>query len=69
MKNAKRNNPMFVWSFIRERFVEWLFEIYCRSNDASNERKTNSFLIFKLNMEEIARTEQGFLDLLLPTYI
>lgn len=69
VRNAKRDNPLFVFGYVRERLVEWLFEIYCRSNDGSSEKKGNSFLIFKINMEEIARSERQFLNLMLPTYI
>ena len=69
LKNAKRDNPLFVWSFVRERLVEWLFEIYCRSHDSMDKKKGNSFLIFKINMEDIVATEQGFLDLIIPTYV
>lgn len=60
MRNAKRDNPLFVFSYIRERLVEWLFEIYCRSTDGTSEKKSNSFLIFKINMQEIAKTERQF---------
>lgn len=69
MKNAKRDNPLFVYSYIRERLVEWLFEIFCRSADGTSNKKKNSFLIFKINMEDIASTERQFLNLILPTYI
>lgn len=69
MRNAKRDNPLFVFGYIRERLVEWLFEIYCRSTDGMSEKKANSFLIYKVNMEEIAKTERAFLNLILPTYI
>jgi hypothetical protein len=69
LQKAKKDNPLFVWSFVRERLVDWLFEIFCRSKDSVDKKKGNSFLIFKINMEEIARSERGFLELLLPTYI
>lgn len=69
LQNAKKDNPLFVWSFIRERFVDWLFEVFCRSTDSSDKKKTNSFVVFKINMEEIFRSEKHFLELLLPTYI
>lgn len=69
VRNAKRDNPLFVFGYIRERLVEWLFEIYCRSTDGMAERKANSFLIYKVNMEEIAKTERPFLNLIIPTYI
>lgn len=69
LQSAKKDNPLFVWSFVRERFVDWLFEIFCRSSDSVDKKKGNSFLIFKINMEEIARSERGFLELILPTYI
>jgi polyhydroxyalkanoate synthesis regulator phasin len=69
LQKAKKENPLFVWSFIRERLVDWLFEIFCRSNDGVDKKKGNSFLIFKINMEEIARSERSFLELILPAYI
>jgi len=69
LQNAKKDNPLFVWSFVRERLVDWLFEIFCRSKDGADKKKDKSYLIFKINMEEIARTERAFLNLILPSYI
>jgi hypothetical protein len=69
LQTARKNNPLFVWSFVRERLVDWLFEIFCRSSDSVDKKKGNSFLIFKINMEEIARSERAFLELILPAYI
>lgn len=51
--NKDIKNPLYVWQTLRVSLVDWLFGLFCAGNDDSYKNKQNSFIIFKVNLEEI----------------
>lgn len=69
LKKMKPNEALYVWSRLREGMTDWLFDLFVRSSSESEKNKTNSFVLFKINLEQLARTLAPILALLLPAYL
>lgn len=57
-----------IWGHFRDNFVEFLFDVYVRSKTDMHESKQNSFMIYRLNMENIFREHYQFLFIFMPIY-
>lgn len=42
-----------VWVFIRQSIVSWIYQIFLRSNDHIYQKKSQSYIIFKANLDRI----------------
>lgn len=68
IKGADQRQLISIWGHLRELFVEFLFDIYVRSTDPYDESKANSFLLYKINMEEVCKTHYEYLFMIVPVY-
>ena len=57
-----------VWVYLRESMVDWLFEVFVRSADRAAQRKMNSFVLFKCNMDDIKKNTGDSNSLLVNVY-
>ncbi len=57
-----------VWIYLRETFVDWLFEIFVRSADRASQRKMNSYILFKSNMDDIKKGSNDINVMLINVY-
>lgn len=57
-----------VWIYLRETLVDWLFEVFIRSADRAAQKKMNSFVLFKCNMEELKRATNDLYVMLINVY-
>lgn len=57
-----------VWIYFREAMVDWLFDIFVRSADRAAQRKMNSFVLFKCNMEDLKKGNNDFFVMLMNVY-
>lgn len=57
-----------VWIYLRETMVDWLFEVFIRSADRAAQRKMNSFVLFKCNMEDLKKNSNDINVILINVY-
>jgi len=68
IEGAEKKSLLSVWNYLRNHLVEFLYDIFVRSTNEIDTKKKNSFMIFKLNMEEILRTHYPYLLLIVPVF-
>lgn len=57
-----------VWNYSRTALMNWLFDVFVRSADRAYQRKMNSYILFKCNMEEIREGISDVSTMLITTY-
>lgn len=58
---ADIKNPLQVWNQHRIRLIHYLFEVFMRSRDESMKFKKNSYLLFKINIEDVIKNQNELL--------
>jgi hypothetical protein len=58
-----------MYMFLRATLANKLLELYFRSKNTAFQHKRESYLVFKVNLEQFLGDELGTLSLLLQTYM
>ena len=58
-----------MYAFLRATLANKLLEVYLRSKNSAYQHKRESYLVFKLNLEQFLGDELGALGLLLQCYM
>jgi len=61
-------NPIYVWDTLKSSLIDWVYSLFCASNDSSYKYKQNSFIMFKANMEEATKSFGSMIQLIFTCY-
>lgn len=61
-------NPIYVWDTLKSSLIDWVYSLFCASNDSSYKYKQNSFIMFKANMEEAVKSFGSMIQLIFISY-